>query len=217
MFHLTEYHRYKEKSKDEPGTTQKIEDLVAFTKASKFGMMTTKNVDTGLLVSRCMAVAASVSSDDVPKHLEQCINSSLKENGGIDLIFHTNTESGKTDDLEKDGNINMSFVNGTGEWASISGKASIITDRSAVKKYYSPELKAWLGDLGDGKHDGSENDPRIGLIKIEAKTATYALSTGTMISRGYEIVKGAVTGDTAQVNKLREISEQEIQQYRSSH
>lgn len=111
----------------------------------------------------------------------------------------------------------MSFVNGTGEWASISGKASIITDRSAVKKYYSPELKAWLGDLGDGKHDGSENDPRIGLIKIEAKTATYALATGNAISRGYEIVKGAVTGETAQVNKLREISEQEIQQYRSSH
>lgn len=83
-----------------------------------------------------------------------------------------------------------------------------------VAKYYSPTLKAWLGDLGDGKHDGSANDPRIGVIKVQAKTATYALAKGTMIGRAVEVVKGAVTGETAEVNSLREISEQEIKQYR---
>jgi general stress protein 26 len=66
----------------------------------------------------------------------------LQESGGIDLIFHTNTESGKTDDISSDNAINVTFLNGTGEWASISGKASIITDRVTVKKYYSPALKA---------------------------------------------------------------------------
>jgi hypothetical protein len=90
----------------------------------------------------------------------------------------------------------------------------VINDRSVVAKYYSPQLKAWLGDLGDGKHDGSENDPRIGVIKVEAKTATYALAKGTMVGRAIEVVKGAVTGETANVNKLREISEQEIKQHR---
>lgn len=83
-----------------------------------------------------------------------------------------------------------------------------------VSKYYSPSLKAWLGDLGDGTHDGSENDPRIGVIKVEAKTATYAVVRGTIVGRAVEIVKGAVTGEAAQVNKLREISEAEITDYR---
>lgn len=83
----------------------------------------------------------------------------------------------------------MSFYNASGEWASLSGDASIITDRSVVSKYYSPSLKAWLGDLGDGKHDGSENDPRIGVIKITAKTATYAVSRSNAISRGIEVRK----------------------------
>jgi len=41
-----------------------------------------------------------------------------------------------------------------GECVSISGKAELTNDRSKVGKYYSPTLKAWLGDLGD---DGSEN------------------------------------------------------------
>lgn len=112
---------------------------------------------------------------------------SNQEGGGVDLIFHTNTESGKTDDLEKDSAANMSFYNGTGEWASLSGNAEIVTDRSVVSKYYSPSLKTWVGDLGDGKHDGSENDPRIGVIRIKTKTATYAISRSNPISRGIEV------------------------------
>ncbi|KPI35783.1 Protein bli-3 [Cyphellophora attinorum] len=166
---------YKDKNQDEPGTAQKIEDLSSFVKSSKFGMMTTRSGE--LLASRAMAVAG-------------------QEADGLDLIFHTNNQSGKTDDLSSDPHVNVSFINASGEWASISG------------------LKAWLGDLGDGKHDGSENDPRIGVIKVEAKTATYALAKGTMVGRAIEVVKGAVTGETANVNKLREISEQEIKQHR---
>lgn len=111
----------------------------------------------------------------------------------------------------------MSFYNNSGEWASVSGEASILADRETVRKYYSPSLKTWLGDLGDGIHDGSENDPRIGVIKITTKTATYAISRSNAISRGIEMVSGAITGNAAQVNKLREISEQEISSYRSSH
>jgi general stress protein 26 len=140
----------------------------------------------------------------------------MKENGGIDLLFHTNTESGKTDDIESDPHINISFLNASGEWASISGSASILTDRETVKKYYSKSLKAWLGDLGDGKHDGGPEDPRIGVIRVNTKTATYALVRKSAISRGVEIAKGAVTGEAASVNKLREISEQEVLTWRSS-
>jgi len=161
-------------------------------------MMTTTAAGSGLLASRCMALAGT-------------------ENGGIDLIFHTNTESGKTDDLKENRAINMSFYNASGEWASVSGDASIISDRDAVKKYYSPLLKTWLGDLGDGTHDGSENDPRIGIIKVTTKTATYAISRSNPISRGVEMVQGAITGQTAQVNKLREITESELSSWRSSH
>ena len=81
-----------------------------------------------------------------------------------------------------------------------------------VRKYYSPALKAWLGDLEDGKHDGGPEDPRIGVIKVVAKTATYAIAEGTIFGRGGEIAKGVVTGSAPKVNKLREINEQELEQ-----
>jgi general stress protein 26 len=140
-----------------------------------------------------------------------------QESGGIDLIFHTNTESGKTNDIESDPHINVSFLNSSGEWASISGTPSIITDRSVVKKYYSSALKAWLGDLGDGKHDGGPDDPRIGVIKVEAKTATYAIVRKNAVSRAAEMAQGVVTGKAPAVNKLRELTEQEIETWRASN
>ena len=52
--------RYVQKNKDEPGTGEKIKALSDYVKSSKFGMMTTRIADSGLLVSRCMAVAAQV-------------------------------------------------------------------------------------------------------------------------------------------------------------
>ncbi|KAK4692693.1 hypothetical protein P7C71_g4561, partial [Lecanoromycetidae sp. Uapishka_2] len=134
---------YKAKNLTDPELSEKVQDLVTFIESCKFGMMTTRIESSGLLTSRCMALAA-------------------KEGGGVDLLFHTNTESGKTDDLKNDPKINIAFLNSTGEWASVSGEAEIVTDREVVRKYYSPALKAWLGDLEDGKHDGGPEDPRIG-------------------------------------------------------
>ena len=135
-----------------------------------------------------------------------------QEGNGIDAIFHTNTESGKTDDLNADGHVNVAFLTPSGEWASISGNAEIITDRGLVKKYYSPALKAWIGDLGDGKHDGGPDDPRIGLIKVNATTAQYAISRRTIIGGAIELAKGIAQGEAPQVNKLRQLSESELQQ-----
>lgn len=215
---------YKDKNIQEPKLKEKIDDLVAFMEHCKFGMMTTRIASSGMLTSRCMALAAKVCPVvlDVSqscvhrreeKDADNCFN--FQEGGGVDLLFHTNTESGKTDDLQSDPKINIAFLNPSGEWASISGEASIVTDRETVTKYYSSGLRAWLGDLGDGKHDGGPQDPRIGVIKVVAKTATYAIAEGTMLGRGGEIAKGVITGSAPKVHKLREISEQELEECKS--
>ncbi|KAI4121291.1 MAG: hypothetical protein LQ347_006904 [Umbilicaria vellea] len=183
---------YKTKNLDQTSLKEKVEDLVTFIEACKFGMMTTHE-SSGLLVSRCMVLAA-------------------KEGGGVDLLFHTNTESGKTDDLHNDPKINIAFLDSTGQWASVSGEASILTDRDTVRKYYAPTLKAWVGDLGDGKHDGGPEDPRIGVIKVTAQTATYAINSKNILGRAIEVAKGTLTGESAQVNKLRELSTDELKQ-----
>lgn len=85
-----------------------------------------------------------------------------------------------------------------------------------MHKYYSPALKAWVGDLGDGKHDGGPDDPRIVVIKVTSKTAQYAVSRRTAIGSAVEVAKGIVTGQAPQVNKLRHLEEAELQTARTA-
>ena len=51
---------YKATNLTDPDLKEKIEDLVSFMESCKFGMMTTRIASTGLLTSRCMALAAKV-------------------------------------------------------------------------------------------------------------------------------------------------------------
>ncbi|KAI5919780.1 putative BLI-3 blue-light-inducible Bli-3 protein [Camillea tinctor] len=184
---------------DNVSLDEKIQALNKFADSCKFGMLTTRDsLGSGRLISRCMAVAA-------------------KEKGGVDYLFFTNTESHKTDELKGDSHVNISFLDSSGQWASISGTASIETDRAEVEKYYSPSLKAWLGDLGDGIHDGSQKDPRIGVIRVKMDTATYSISNKTIIGWAAEVAKGTVTGDVASVNKIREIDAADVLSWRTSH
>lgn len=209
---------YKSKSAEDPPLAQKVEDLVDFISESKYGMLTTKMSDSELLTSRCMALAGKVSNHYLPGSLSSRQNKgpkltrSIQENGGIDLIFHTNLFAGKTLDLSvHPQETNMSFLNQTsGSWASISGTAHILSDPAIVQKYYSPTLSAWLGDLGDGVHDGSPSDPRIGVIRLEAKAATYSLARRGMFGRTVETVKSVATGDVPVVNSIRELNEGEL-------
>ncbi|KAI1321667.1 hypothetical protein F5Y16DRAFT_405116 [Xylariaceae sp. FL0255] len=190
---------YKATNKDTDVSTQdKVDALDRFISSTKFGMMTTRDVNTGRLVSRCMAVAG-------------------KESGASGLLFFTNTESGKTDELKNDPHVNISFIDSSGQWASVSGTTEIVTDRSLIKKHYSPTLKAWMGDLGDGKHDGSENDPRVAVIRVVMDTATYAVTDKTILGRLAEVAKATLTCQAADVNSLREISESEVKAWRALH
>lgn len=50
------------------------------------------------------------------------------------------------------------------------------------------------------------------MIAVKAKTATYAIVSQNIIGRGIEIAKGIVTGSAPNVNKLREIGEEELEE-----
>ena len=52
---------YKATNLTNPELKEKVQDLVTFMEACKFGMMTTRIESSGLLTSRCMALAAKVS------------------------------------------------------------------------------------------------------------------------------------------------------------
>lgn len=56
---------YKATNLTNPDLKEKVQDLVSFIESCKFGMMTTRIESSGLLTSRCMALAAKVG---LPAH-----------------------------------------------------------------------------------------------------------------------------------------------------
>jgi general stress protein 26 len=139
------------------------------------------------------------------------------KDSGIDLIFHTNRDSGKTDELASDSHVNVSFLSPSYEWASVSGTAEVLGDRDVVEKYYTPGLRAWLGDMGDGVHDGGPQDPRIGIIKVNVISASYSLNKKGVIGTAIDIAKGVTSGIVPSIAKVREISTEEVKMVRQQH
>ena len=66
---------YKATNLTDPDLKEKIEDLVSFMESCKFGMMTTRIESSGLLTSRCMALAAKVGPSCPGS--SQCLSSTV--------------------------------------------------------------------------------------------------------------------------------------------
>ena len=176
-------------SDDAVPTGKKLDDLYDLIDGIEVAMFTTRRAD-GQLVSR-------------PMQTEE------RENG-IDLWFMTNVETHKLDDLMADPHVNLAYYKDRSrEWVSVSGIATVSTDRDLVRELYKPDWKAWLGDEG-GERDGSADDPRIALILVDAQSVTYMKVTKPRPVVLFEVAKAMVTGSPPDVGSIRNVTEREL-------
>ena len=71
-----------------------------------------------------------------------------------------------------------------------------------------------MGDLGDGKHDGGPDDPRIGVIRVKSETVTYGVTGKNILSRAYEVAKGVATGETPGYMRVRDLTKEQLEEVR---
>lgn len=90
---------------------------------------------------------------------------------GPDFLFLANANSQKFSDFSKDKEVTITFQNNSNmDWISITGEAvTTSNDDPRIKEVWNKTSKAWFGDLGDGVHDGSPEDPRVKLIEVQAR------------------------------------------------
>jgi general stress protein 26 len=174
---------------------EKLDDLYKLIDGIETAMLTTRR-DDGSLVSRAMQTQRRTT--------------------GTDLWFMTNVESEKFEELARDPHVNLSFYKDrTREWVSVSGRAILSRDRDLIDSLYKPDWKAWLGDTGDGKRDGSPHDPRIALILVEADSVVYSKTDRPAPVVLFNVVRAMITGTPPKVADLRELSRSELQAPRS--
>ena len=99
-------------------------------------MMTTRRAD-GHLPSRAMATQ--------------------KRADGADLWFVTLEGTQKLRDLAADPHVNLSYYKDrTREWVSVSGLATITSDRAKIHELHAANWKAWFPKEGDPRHGTKE-------------------------------------------------------------
>jgi general stress protein 26 len=141
----------------------------------------------------------------------------IAKRNGPDFLFIANAHSQKFSDLSDNKEVQITFQDSkTQDWISVSGKATTTSnDDPRIKDLWSNGVKAWFGDLGDGKHDGSASDPRMALIEVKSNYVTYWLHEVGTLGFMKEVGVAALTGKVANTGVLRELKAQDLEKART--
>ena len=167
---------------------KKLDELYELIADIEIAMMTTRRAD-GRLVSRPMATQ--------------------KPQPDADLWFVTARATDKLDEIEADPQVNLAYYdNGTREWVSVSGRASISDDRARIRELYAPDWRMWFEDEG-GEKNGGPDDPRLRLVLVEVESVVYAKKTSSRPVALFELAKGFVTGEQPDLLRVEEMDRAE--------
>lgn len=168
---------------------EKLDQLHELIEGIEIAMMTTVGSD-GELVSRPMATQRHGSDGK--------------------LWFMTSAETSKLAELEADPRVNLGYYKDrTREFVSVSGSARVTRDREKIRELHRSDWRAWLGDEG-GERDGGPDDPRIALIEVTPRSATYLKVDSPQPVVLFRLVKGMLTGEPPKVGEVGKLDEREL-------
>lgn len=140
-------------------------------------------------------------------HLRSRAMANQKRAAGADLWFVTSRDAAKVMEITRDPHINLSYYNDkTKEWVSVSGVATITTDRAKIAELYAPDWRVWFAKDGDTRH-GTPDDPRIVLIGVEVHAAEFLEVNKPRSVILYELVKGWITNTEPQLGEMHTITD----------
>lgn len=140
-------------------------------------------------------------------HLQSRAMATQKRAPGADLWFVSLNDTPKIHDLAQDPHVNLAYYkDGTREWVSVSGLATLTTERATIEALYAPDWKAWFPKGDDPRH-GTADDPRILLIGVDVHGAVFLEVDKPRPVVLFEVIKGWVTGDTPDVGETHHIEQ----------
>ena len=142
----------------------------------------------------------------------------LYQREGPDFLFLANKHSNKFSDLEKNKQAQVTFQNSSSQdWVSVTGVCTTSSnDDPRIKDLYSKGTAAWFGDLGDGVHNGTAEDPRMALIEVKANYICYWKSTVSSLGFIKEVTQASFTGQVANTGVQRQLVQEDIEAMRKT-
>jgi general stress protein 26 len=153
-----------------------------------------ENIDTAMMTTR--------RSDG---HLRSRAMANQKQADGADLWFVTAAGAAKLADIAQDPHVNLSYYKDSNRsWVSVSGLATISTDRQKIRELFAEDWKFWFPDEGDPRH-GTPDDPRLVLIGVDVHAAEFLEVNKPRPVLLYEVVKGWITSTEPEFGEMHEL------------
>ncbi len=170
-------------------TNKKLDEMHELIAGIETAMLTTRRAD-GMLVTRPMAT---------------------QQRGPLgDLWFVTSIETHKVEEIRANPDVGVGYYDdGTKEWVSVSGRATLSQDRTRIRELYEKDWKAWFGDEG-GDRDGGPDDPRLALIIVDAQAVHYMKAKHGKVRTLFEITKGVLTGSEPDIGREEHLARGEL-------
>ena len=148
-------------------TPEMREKLWSMMKGIQIAMMTTEDDDH----LRARPMAASQSGFDGT------------------LWFFTQVSSHKVVEVGADRRVGITYADvGKQDYVSLSGLATLVTDRTSIDAHWSEPLRTWFPK--------GKDDPDIGLLKVTVEAAEYWDAPNSTMLHAYGYVKAVLTGES---------------------
>jgi general stress protein 26 len=103
-----------------------------------------------------------------------------------EVWFLVDTTSALAREVAASPEVNLSFEQGD-RWLSMSGRGKVLDDPGKVAQLWSPAAEAWF--------PAGPDDPRLGVLRVRARTAEYWSTPGGRIATALSFVKAKATGE----------------------
>ena len=103
------------------------------------------------------------------------------------LWFFTSVSSHKVTEVAEDHRVNLSFAHpGKQDYVSVSGRANLVQDRTAIDEHWSEATRVWFPK--------GKDDPNLAMLKVTVQQAEYWDAPSSAMLHAYGYVKAVATG-----------------------
>ncbi|MDT7952447.1 MAG: pyridoxamine 5'-phosphate oxidase family protein [Acetobacteraceae bacterium] len=105
-----------------------------------------------------------------------------------ELWFFTRVSSHKVDEVKNEHQVGVTYSDaGTQDYVSLSGRATLLTDKALVMQHWSESMRTWFPKGVD--------DPEAALLKVVVESAEYWDAPSSTMVHAYGYLKARLTGE----------------------
>lgn len=156
-----------------------------------------KNVEKIWKLMKDHPTCMMVSRDENGAMRGRPMHAIVEENAGA-LWFYTRLSSGKSEELDSDGDVCLCFASTSkSDFASVTGAATLVTDQARIKENWNTFVDAWFPE---GPKGGD-----VGMIRVKPDHGEYWDGDSSAILAALKMAIASQKDETPDLGENRKV------------